>query len=486
MLSSRLKCRLAHELLENRSFLNGDPVITDTHVVTDHDTIPRFAANAEFVAIRNGAWSDPLVWNARRVPTLGAKIQIPKNIAVQYDLDSSMAMEALEISGSLDFATDSDTALWVSEIMVMPHGSLTIGDQAAAIAESVTAEIVFTDTPPKTGTKDNPGLDVHNYGKGLIVFGELTINGTEKTAFARASGHIDAGAMTIDLDSNPVGWAPGDKLIFPETSQTVIKKVERFLNESEVAELVSQNGSEITLAETLQYPHRGLSVNSFGIERFAHVGNLSRNVVLRSENPDGNRGHVMATAGAQVQVFNAAFESLGRTSADRPVANTSFAEDGSVFAIGSNQGGRYPIHLHHLADSYLIEGVVVNDALKWGIAVHDTHNGVVRETIVFDSDGSAIVTEDGSEVGNQFIDNLVIKVDGGHQRLDGRAGAAQMLDAQGKLVVELGADGSGFWLRSSAGTFTGNTVYDAAGFGYNFNGYLNCPHFLSRCNESYV
>ncbi|QDV26829.1 G8 domain-containing protein [Aureliella helgolandensis] len=460
--------------LESRRLLHGASV-TDFSVVTMHDTIPRFAANAEFVAVRSGDWSDPLTWNQRRVPGVGATVQIPQGQDVDYDVNSHTKLDAIEVSGRLDFDPTVDTALWINEIMVMPHGTMTIGTADDSVAPSQKAEIVFTDSTPKTGTKNAPGEDIWNFGNGLIVLGTLELHGAAKTAFARATSDLVAGETALSLDAIPSDWNVGDQLVLPETSQTVIRKTEVILNESEVVGLAAISGTDVTLDRGFTFDHRGITENSFGIERFAHVGNLTRNIVLRSENPEGYRGHFMATADAQVTLKNVAFESMGRTSADRPVTNPLFNPDGSLFSLGDNQIARYPIHLHHLNNPFMIDGVVVNDALKWGIAVHGSDNGTVQNSIVFDSDGSAIVTEDGSEIGNKFLNNLVIKVDGGHQRLDGRAGAAQTVDALGNLFIEIGADGSGFWLRATAGTFVGNTVYDAAGYGYNFNGYYRVP-----------
>ncbi len=179
----------------------------------------------------------------------------------------------------------------------------------------------------------------------------------------------------------------------PETSQTVIRRTEQILNETEVVELEGVDGRRVILNGQLEYDHYGITENSFEVQRFAHIANITRNVVFRSENPLGRRGHFMATGDADVTIVNASFESLGRTSADRVVTKPLFNPDGSLFAIGDNQVGRYSVHLHHLENQFYLSNIVVNDALKWGIAVHDTDNGVLQNSIVFDTDGSAIVTE---------------------------------------------------------------------------------------------
>lgn len=478
--------RLSFEAFEQRRLLammghDNGVMVTEDAVVTHHDTVPRFAANANFIAVQDGDWSNPEVWSTGQVPGADAIIRIPEGLDVDYDVDSQVALDAIEVSGRLDFKTDLNTSLWLNELMVMPGGTLTVGTEQSPIDVNVHAEIVFTDKPGpsghhfKTGTVASPGIDPEQYGNGLIVFGHLDLHGAEKTPFARAVGDISKGDTTISLESEVSSWNLGDLIVVPETSQTVVRKSPVVLQETETSRFESATGTKVTLASALQYDHFGITENSFGVDRTAHVANLTRNVLIRSENQDGVRGHMMATAHAEVSIVNAEFLSLGRTSADSKIANTLFNDDGSVFVIGENQVARYPIHLHHVSNTFLIDGVVVNDGMKWGITVHETNNGVIQNTIVYDVDGAGIVTESGNEVGNRFLKNLVMKIDGGHQKLDARAGAVESQDLQGNRFIEIGADGSGFWLRASEGTFVGNTVYDAASYGFNFNGYYRIP-----------
>ncbi len=490
MQSSMRPRRLRLEYLEYRRLLHGDVVVTPTSVITEHDEVPRFAVGAQFVAVADGSWSNPLVWNRGEVPTAGAKVQIPTGRDVDYDLFSNRQLDAVEVSGRLDFKTNVNTSLWVHEIMVMPTGTLTIGTPAVPVSENVTAEIVFISEANqaglnfKTGTLAILGIDPKQYGNGLLAFGTLTVQGAEKTPYARATENIVGGSTMINLDRAVSNWKIGDRLVIPETSQTPFLVQDFELQETETELISSVSPRQVVLAKPLVNDHFGITENSFGINRFPHIANLTRNVVLRSEAPTGIRGHVMALGDAHVQMANVELRSLGRTSAAKPVDSTLYKQDGSLFQIGSNQVGRYPLHLHHMAHGFMVSGIVINDALKWGIAVHDTDFGSIENSIVYDVDGAGMVTEDGGEVGTEFENNLIIKVDGGHQKDDARAGAVQMLDAQGKLFTEIGSDGSGFWMRSSAGTFVGNTVYDAVGYGFNFNGYYRAvtPAKLQQFN----
>ena len=58
------------------------PTVTATHIITPHDTIPRFCADPTVVASTNGPWSDPNTWSTNQVPGSDARVSIPQNIHV--------------------------------------------------------------------------------------------------------------------------------------------------------------------------------------------------------------------------------------------------------------------------------------------------------------------------------------------------------------------------------------------------------------------
>ncbi|MEZ4664492.1 MAG: hypothetical protein R2911_43725 [Caldilineaceae bacterium] len=51
---------------------------------------------------------------------------------------------------------------------------------------------------------------------------------------------------------------------------------------------------------------------------------------------------------------------------------------------------------------------------KWGLALHDSHYGLVEQNIVDYAVGAGLVTEDGSETGNRIVRNFVVRVVGGN------------------------------------------------------------------------
>ena len=472
---TRTEQRLDFELLEPRCLLNADipgVTVTETHIITQNDTVPRFVANPTDVAIRNGNWSDPNTWADGTVPTREDLVRVDEGILVQFD--TTTEIDSLEIIGQLEFTTEQDTSLLVTTITVLPSGSLTIGTADNPIADAVSVNVVFRDVELQTGTVDSPGIDPSQYGNGLLVFGEFTTHGADKTPYVRATGDIVRGDTSIQLSSVPDDWQVGDTLLLPQTSQSPILKRAVDIDETEEVTILAINGNTIEFETAVRFDHLGIAENPFSVERYAHIGNLTRNVIFQSENGEGVRGHVFLTATAVVDVDNTSFIELGRTRAEFITNNTVVDEAGQVLRIGENQAGRYSFHSHHLTSPFELSGSVVEDGWRWGITVHNTDNSLIENNIVYEAAGAGIVTVSGTETGNVFTGNLVIKVEGGHQVGDQRGGVTRHRDdLMSDRLVEIAVDGSAFWFRSTAGTIENNFVYDAAGYGYNFNGYYN-------------
>lgn len=112
-----------------------------------------------------------------------------------------------------------------------------------------------------------------------------------------------------------------------------------------------------------------------------------------------------------MSLSHAQFQDLGRTRAIPLDAAT-------------NHIGRYPLHIHQLwgppnpSDTgyqFVVEGNAINDSLKWPIAVHGSHFGLIKQNVVFGGaqlTGSGIAVEDGTETGNVFEQNFVANIRG--------------------------------------------------------------------------
>jgi hypothetical protein len=249
----------------------------------------------------------------------------------------------------------------------------------------------------------------------------------------------------------------------------------------EKVRIASVSGLQIVLADPLAYDHKGASLQRDQLELLPHIGNVSRNVIVRSENPNGVRGHMLFMSHADIDLRYAQFIDMGRTKAGL-LESTEFDPSGKALWIGSNQIGRYPIHFHYdfgplkpTANGYqftLIGNAVVSTR-KWGIVVHHSSYGLIRDNIVYDSHGAGIATEDGSESYNLFDHNFSLR-----SRGSGRSAAPSGYSG---ATPDPGGEGGGFWFRGP-NNFIRNNVSasgDAFGFGMAAGalGTVNIPKF---------
>lgn len=505
--SLRSQRRYTFEFLDARLVLDTagfTTVITESYVQTPFDKVPRFGniANAGAPIVTNlasGTWSNTAIWPDGRIPGSDARVQIADGTHVVYDVLSNVRLDTIEVHGSLDFATSKDTRLFINELMVMPGAHLTIGTAATPVNPGVTSEIVFrSDTALKTGTVQNPGIDPQQYGKGLLVYGDVTMRGqTKDLPFDRLAEELHVGDSSIELVTAPSGWRIGDRLIVPDTRQIVLTHpINSFTSEAEEVVISSIEGNRVTLTKPLAHNHLGPrdALGNIGLtERsmLPHIGNLTRNIVLRSENPNDitRRGHTVYFDRANVDLNNVAFVGLGRTSAgiSLGIDNTTFDTNGAVTHIGLNQVGRYSLHLHHVwgpenpnNSGYQgqVVGNVVEDFQKWGIALHDTHYFLIQKNVAYGGRGSnvteysgsaaaAIATEDGNEAYNVIEQNFVVHTKAGDsQKILGSPAASF-----GGLYHGQDVSRDGFWFRGQYNYVRDNVVANAPDFAYNYNGW---------------
>jgi hypothetical protein len=285
------------------------------------------------------------------------------------------------------------------------------------------AVLTFTDTAP---------TDAGQYGTGLIVVGTLRALGTEKTPFLRLAVEPVAGASTLTLASPPVGWQAGDRIVVPDSRHVKSNEVTNWAPTTpqwETRTIASVSGSVVTLTAPLTYAHPGARDAAGALRFLPHVGNLSRDIVIRSPEGVTTRGHVLQTGRADVEIRYVRFENLGRTTIAALNATTNVA-------------GRYPLHMHHLMGPATPAGphqfTLVGNAIdggdaahtrKWGLAVHGSHYGLIQGNVIYNMAGSAVMFEDGSESFNVVDGNFALRSPGQGDRLS------------------IGTEGGGFWFK---------------------------------------
>ena len=454
----------------------GGVTVTDTQIITQNETIPRFVAQPTITTIRSGSWDDPGVWSLGRVPADHDRVTIASNSIVYYDLVGNARLDGLEINGVLFFSTSQDTRLTVGNLTVMPTGTLQIGTASGPVSWGVKAELVIADQPLNLQT------DPRQYGTGLIALGTVSIHGAPlNLTWDRLASEPRAGDSSLVLADDASQWRAGDTLVLPDSRQVPAGADKTFPagqvpGQWEQVTVDHVQGNRVYLTSNLQFNHLGARNASGGLELLPHVALLNRNVVIRSENPQGTRGHVLFTARANVDVEGVRFQDLGRTDAFRSLDNTTLGTAGGVTHIGTNQVGRYAVHFHHLMGpvnptntgyQFTFSENTVDGALKWAVAVHDSSYGLLQNNVVYRAQGAGFVTEEGSEINNSFLDNITIRIQGTSN--DGKSGTQENDYARG---------GSGFWFRYGGNAVVGNVAADSTYAGFVIDGYYGDTTFV--------
>jgi hypothetical protein len=384
---------------------------------TGHDHIPNFAANPTIRSAGSGAWSSPATWNPARLPVPGDIVSITHTVT--YDtLAGDVEVVGIETGGVLRFATGQSTRLDVATLMVLPGGRLEIGTPLDPISPSVSTEIVIKDRAL------NLTNDPDQFGTGILVIdGAAVMHGAARTpTFVRTAVEPRLNHTTLTLSEPVLGWTVGDRIFLPDTRQVPndhwFDPTWPLQMEERTIAAISADRETLTLNAPLSHDHRGArdaggapTVLPDGIRLLPHVANVTRNIVIRSANPAGTRGHTLYTSRSDVRIHYVQFRDLGRTRAEE------------LDAV-ANHIGRYPVHIHHvrgLANAtntgyqFVLLGNAVTDSLKWPIAVHGSHFGLVRQNVVIGGPqltGAGIAVEDGSETENLFEENFVAHIRG--------------------------------------------------------------------------
>ena len=401
------------------------------------------AEPSKLVVVRtagNGAWSKAATWEGGKVPAAGTNVLIRPGHHVVYDLSSEDHIRSVHIGGTLSFDPSRDTKLVVGLVKIQPGEDVT--------DEGFECDAHVADPDP---TKPRPVLEIGTPDKPIpadkkAIIRLAYVEGTNKEswpALVCCGGRMDLHGASMNrtwvklgetakplskdivLADAVTGWKAGDLVIFTPT-QTGYKKDD--ITEERRIEAI--DGTKITLDKPLLNEHLGSG------EFRAEVANLSRNVVVESANPDGERGHTMYHKGSSGSISYAEFRHLGK----------------------KNVLGRYSIHFHLIGNTMRgssVIGASVWDSHNRWVTIHGTNYLLVRDCVGYKSIGHGYFLEDGTEVYNVLDRNLAVGAVRG-KRLP-------------KQVLPFDAnDGAGFWWANSLNTFTRNVAAANDQYGFRF------------------
>ena len=178
------------------------------------------AAQATNTVVTSGNWSDPSVWENGALPQTGARIVIPQGMTLTLDSVITTEFKTIGIHGTLSFATNVDTELRVDTIVSSPLGRFEMGTTANPIPSYATARIVFADDGVINTT-----WDPEQISRGAILQGPTEIHGAETTHRATLAVFPSAGETSIQLNSVPTNWNPGDEIVITGTQGSTSDEV---------------------------------------------------------------------------------------------------------------------------------------------------------------------------------------------------------------------------------------------------------------------
>ncbi len=400
---------------------------------------------------KSGAWSNAATWVGGKLPTRGDRVLVRSGHRVVYDVDSDNALRAVHVSGTLTFARDRDTRLDVGLLRIeagdnpsedgfdcdghvmdidedAKRPALEIGTPEAPIPAKFTARIRLTYFAG-TNKESLPAL--------VCCGGRMDLHGNPMSrTWLKLGLDANKGQRDVTLAEEPKGWKVGDRVIVTATKSergtdgTRRPSKDDVKVETEERLIEAIDGAKITLDKALTFDHKGLG------EFRGAVANLSRNVVVESADPAGQRGHTMYHRGSAGSLSYAEFRHLGK----------------------ENVLGRYSIHFHlagsTMRGSYLL-GLSIWDSHNRWITIHGTNYLLVRDCVGYQSVGHGFFFEDGTEVHNVLDRNLAV------QAFKGKLLPKQILPFDAN-------DGAGFWWSNSLNTFTNNVSCENDRYGFRF------------------
>ena len=321
---------------------------------------------------KSGAWSDTATWDGGQVPGHGVKVQVRPGHTVTYDVQApeSVVIRSLFVAGTVSFATDKSTQLNVGLIKIeatdstdeegfdcdmhleasdpnAPRASLLVGTPNQPVTANAKALIRLAYVP---------GMNKESCPAIVCCAGRMDFHGAPlNRSWVKLGATASKGAKEVTLAEPVTGWKVGDRIIVTATLPG-----ERKAGTTEPRTIIALDGTMLSFDEPLEYEH--LADGEFRGE----VANLSRNVIVESADPDGERGHTMYHRYSAGSIGHTEFRHLGK----------------------KGVLGRYSLHFHLVGSTMRgssVIGASIWDSHNRWLTIHGTNHLVVRDCVGFRS-----------------------------------------------------------------------------------------------------
>uniref|UniRef100_A0A665THV5 G8 domain-containing protein n=1 Tax=Echeneis naucrates TaxID=173247 RepID=A0A665THV5_ECHNA len=259
--------------------------------------------------------------------------------------------------------------------------------------------------------------------KTLSRLGSKHITGTKASSEARSSrvfhssyGEHFTASISIDILSNssileledqPDGWGPGDRVVVASTDYSM-HQAEEFT----LLPCPTCTPNQVKVQGKAQFIHLGEEVD--GVDMRAEVGLLSRNILLHGEMEPGCYGNEAC------KFFD--FDTFGGHLKVERGFRAVHISGMELQHMGQQTMGHYPIHFHMNGDvderggydpPTFVRDVSIHHSFSRCITIHGSNGLLVRDVVGYDMLGHCFFTEDGPEERNTFDHCLGLMVRAG-------------------------------------------------------------------------
>ncbi|HET6249265.1 MAG TPA: G8 domain-containing protein [Tepidisphaeraceae bacterium] len=452
----------------------GDMVRQDEHTAM-LDLVP--VEQATNTAIADGDWNAKATWKDGAIPAAGAKVVIPAGriVTIHQTLDQQR-LQWVRVDGTLRFDPSANTSIKAVTIVGTPGSSIEIGTEKERIHADKSARIIIADRGPRQAIR---AADPFDLSGGFLAHGTVRVFGAQYTSHSMPTRVPRAGDSTVAFAVANTGWKVGDTLLFPGLDReqkfrdvSIDPWTNRELpagtheDEEVTIKAIADGGKTITLDHPLKYQHGDI----YGFPGAVPVGNLTRNVIFKSENTAdiSRRGHVMFMHTQDVVIDSALFHELGRTSVEGDITNPQVKDGKLVEGSDANTIGRYALHFHirwgatYKQTPFVVRNSAIVGSPKLGLVNHGGY-GLIDDNVSYRVRGSHFFTENGSEIG-RFKGNLAVRSNG----TDGDDDGLPIPKGHGYdgHPLNIGHGGHGFWLQGG-----GVEVTDCVAIGHTYSAF---------------
>uniref|UniRef100_A0A665TIG5 G8 domain-containing protein n=1 Tax=Echeneis naucrates TaxID=173247 RepID=A0A665TIG5_ECHNA len=225
----------------------------------------------------------------------------------------------------------------------------------------------------------------------------------------QASISIDilSNSSILELEDQPDGWGPGDRVVVASTDYSM-HQAEEFT----LLPCPTCTPNQVKVQGKAQFIHLGEEVD--GVDMRAEVGLLSRNILLHGEMEPGCYGNEAC------KFFD--FDTFGGHLKVERGFRAVHISGMELQHMGQQTMGHYPIHFHMNGDvderggydpPTFVRDVSIHHSFSRCITIHGSNGLLVRDVVGYDMLGHCFFTEDGPEERNTFDHCLGLMVRAG-------------------------------------------------------------------------